>query len=270
LLVGPSGVGKTETALALAEALTGDERHLITVNMSEYQEAHSVSGLKGAPAGYVGYGEGGTLTESVRRHPYGVLLVDEVEKAHPDVRELFYQVFDRGYMTDAEGRDIDFRNLTILLTSNVGSATVMQACLNRRAADRPAPDVLLESMRPALYQAFAPAFLGRTYMLPYFPLTDDVLEHVVRERLRAVAVRVKEQHGAQLTFGKPLLQWVIERCNEADAGARAALRLLDGPVLTAVTDAVLDRPSPKHVELGLGCVAGKVVCQWTSPPKKGR
>jgi type VI secretion system protein VasG len=270
LLVGPSGVGKTETALALAEALLGDERHVITLNMSEFQEPHSVSALKGAPAGYVGYGEGGTLTESVRRHPYGVLLLDEVEKAHADVRELFYQVFDRGYMTDAEGRDIDFRHLTILLTSNVGSAIAMRACLNGRLVDRPTPEHLLEDMRPALYQAFAPAFLGRTHIVPYYPLADEVMDQVLRRRLRTIAGRVQAQYGAVLTFGSAVVDWAIERCNEADAGARAPLRLVDGPILTAITNAVLARPSLNHTDLGLGCLAGEPVCTWAPPAKAAR
>lgn len=239
LFVGPSGVGKTETALALAEALNGSERKLITINMSEYQEAHSVSGLKGAPAGYVGYGEGGALTEAVRRQPYSVLLLDEVEKAHADVLELFYQVFDRGYMADAEGREIDFRQTTIILTSNVGSALVMQACLNLAGDDRPQPDALLDALRPSLYKAFKPAFLGRTTIVPFYPLGDDVLEVVIRGRLDALAVQVRERHGTGLTYSKSVVEWVLLRCREADAGARDAIRIVDGEVTSAIADQVI-------------------------------
>jgi type VI secretion system protein VasG len=234
LFVGPSGVGKTETALALAEALNGSEQKLITINMSEYQEAHSVSGLKGAPAGYVGYGEGGALTEAVRRQPYSVLLLDEVEKAHTDVLELFYQVFDRGYMADAEGREIDFRQTIIILTSNVGSAVVIQACLNLAGEERPDRDALLDVLRPSLYKAFKPAFLGRTTVVPFYPLGDDVLEVVVRGRLAAFDTRLRERHGAGLSYGKAVVDWVLSRCKEADAGARDAIRIIDGDVVGAV------------------------------------
>lgn len=231
LFVGPSGVGKTETALALAEVLTGSDSKLITVNMSEYQEAHSVSGLKGAPAGYVGYGEGGTLTEAIRRQPYSVLLLDEVEKAHPDVLELFYQVFDRGYMADAEGREIDFRQTTIVLTSNVGSASVMQACLNIPDASRPKPDALLDLLRPSLYQSFKPAFLGRTVVIPYYPLTDLVLEEIIRKRMADVAQKLEERNLTTLVYSNLVIEWVLSRCKEADAGARDAIRLVDGEVI---------------------------------------
>ncbi|MFW6167941.1 MAG: type VI secretion system ATPase TssH, partial [Ralstonia sp.] len=169
LFAGPSGVGKTETALALADILYGGERKLVTINMSEYQEAHSVSGLKGSPPGYVGYGEGGVLTEAVRRNPYSVVLLDEVEKAHPDVLEMFFQVFDKGEMDDAEGRPIDFRNTIIILTSNVGSSAIMQACINKPAEELPDADSLAEMLRPVLYKTFKPAFLGRTKVVPYYP-----------------------------------------------------------------------------------------------------
>ena len=167
LLVGPSGVGKTETALALADTLYGGERNMVTINMSEYQEAHTVSGLKGSPPGYVGYGEGGVLTEAVRRRPYCVVLLDEMEKAHPDVMELFYQVFDKGVLEDAEGREIDFKNTVILLTSNVGTDTIMKLCADPET--RPEPEALAEALRPDLLKVFKPAFLGRMVVVPYYP-----------------------------------------------------------------------------------------------------
>ncbi len=184
MFVGPSGVGKTETALALADILYGGERKLVTINMSEYQEAHSVSGLKGSPPGYVGYGEGGVLTEAVRRNPYSVVLLDEVEKAHPDVLEMFFQVFDKGAMDDAEGREIDFRNTLIILTSNVGSSAVMQACLNKTPEELPDADALAETLRPQLYKTFKPAFLGRMKVVPYYPISDDVLAEIIELKLR--------------------------------------------------------------------------------------
>ncbi|MFY3211290.1 type VI secretion system ATPase TssH, partial [Achromobacter xylosoxidans] len=194
LFVGPSGVGKTETALAVADILYGGERKLVTINMSEYQEAHSVSGLKGSPPGYVGYGEGGVLTEAVRRQPYSVVLLDEIEKAHPDVLELFFQVFDKGVMDDAEGREIDFRNTLIILTSNVGSSTIMQACLNKTAEERPDPDALQELLAPQLYKAFKPAFLGRMKTIAYYPVDDDALARIIGLKLARIAERVQANH----------------------------------------------------------------------------
>jgi type VI secretion system protein VasG len=241
LLVGPSGVGKTETALALADLLYGGERQLITINMSEYQEAHSVSGLKGSPPGYVGYGEGGVLTEAVRRKPHSVVLLDEVEKAHPDVLEMFFQVFDKGRMEDAEGREIDFRNTVILLTSNIGTQGVMQACLNKTAAELPDTDALVDALRPALYKAFKPAFVGRTKVVPYHPLGDEVLTQVIRLKLDRIAQRVAEQHRAALTCTDALVQAVLQRCTEVDTGARAVDHILNGTLLPELADHVLSR-----------------------------
>jgi type VI secretion system protein VasG len=204
LLVGPSGVGKTETALALVDVLYGGERNLISINMSEYQEAHTVSGLKGSPPGYVGYGEGGVLTEAVRRKPYSVVLLDEVEKAHPDVLELFYQVFDKGLMEDAEGREIDFRNTIIILTSNIGSDLVMRAVEHGvkegEKTRQPTPQDLVEILRSTLQKAFKPAFLGRLSVVPYFPVQDDILKAIVRLKLEKVRKRIEANHAAPEVF----------------------------------------------------------------------
>ena len=251
LFVGPSGVGKTETALALADILYGGERNLITINMSEYQEAHSVSGLKGSPPGYVGYGEGGVLTEAVRRKPYSVVLLDEVEKAHPDVLEMFFQVFDKGLMDDAEGREIDFRNTVIILTSNAGSQGIMQACFKhdeeaggtvmKAFEELPTADQLAEMLRPTLYKTFKPAFIGRTKVVPYYPLSDDVLIDVIKLKLDRIAQRVQANHQAVLEYDDALLELVLSRCTEVDTGARAVDHVLNGSLLPEVADAVLAR-----------------------------
>ncbi|MFP5392938.1 MAG: type VI secretion system ATPase TssH [Gammaproteobacteria bacterium] len=239
LFVGPSGVGKTETALALADVLYGGERKLITINMSEYQEAHSVSGLKGSPPGYVGYGEGGVLTEAVRRNPYSVVLLDEVEKAHPDVMELFFQVFDKGVMDDAEGREIDFKNTIIILTSNVGSSQMMQACLNKSEEEMPAPDALEEVIRPQLMKQFKPAFLGRLKVIPYYPLGDDVLAQIIELKLKKIAQRIAVNHKAEFSYDEALVEAVLARCTEVDSGARNVDNILNGTLLPEVAESVL-------------------------------
>ena len=251
LFVGPRGVGKTETALALADILYGGERNLITINMSEYQEAHSVSVLKGSPPGYVGYGEGGVLTEAVRRKPYSVVLLDEVEKAHPDVLEMFFQVFDKGLMDDAEGREIDFRNTVIILTSNAGSQSIVQACFQhdeaaggtvmKSSSDLPGSDELAEALRPTLYKTFKPAFIGRTKVVPYYPLSDDVLVSVIRLKLDRIAARVLANHQAVLDYDEALVDTVLARCTEVDTGARAVDHILNGSLLPEVADSVLAR-----------------------------
>ena len=251
LFVGPSGVGKTETALALADILYGGERNLISINMSEYQEAHSVSGLKGSPPGYVGYGEGGVLTEAVRRKPYSVVLLEEVEKAHPDVLEMFFQVFDKGLMDDAEGREIDFRNTVIILTSNAGSQHIMQACFEKdeelggavmkSPEALPDADALAEVLRPTLYKTFKPAFVGRTKVVPYYPLNDDVLAEVIKLKLDRIAARVKANHQADLAYDDALIDTVLARCTEVDTGARAVDHILNGSLLPEVADSVLAR-----------------------------
>jgi len=239
LFVGTSGVGKTETALALADLLYGGERKLVTINMSEYQEAHSVSGLKGSPPGYVGYGEGGVLTEAVRRNPYSVVLLDEVEKAHSDVLELFFQVFDKGVLDDAEGRQIDFRNTIIILTSNAASTQIMQACLNKPAAERPSPDELAQLIRPALMKHFKPAFLGRLAVVPFYPIDDEVLANIIRLKLDRIKARVAVNHNAQFQYDDALVAAVLGRCTEVDSGARNVDTILNGTLLPEIADAVL-------------------------------
>ncbi|RQS04832.1 type VI secretion system ATPase TssH [Burkholderia sp. Bp9002] len=241
MFVGPSGVGKTETALALADILYGGERKMVTINMSEYQEAHSVSGLKGSPPGYVGYGEGGVLTEAVRRNPYSVVLLDEVEKAHPDVLEMFFQVFDKGMMDDAEGREIDFRNTLIILTSNVGSSAVMQACLNKPAEELPDPDALAEALRPQLYKAFKPAFLGRMKVVPYYPISDDVLAEIIELKLDRIRRRIDANHKAVFEWDESLVDAVLARCTEVDSGARNVDHILNGTLLPEIAGHVLGR-----------------------------
>ncbi|MBY4897512.1 type VI secretion system ATPase TssH [Cupriavidus sp. AU9028] len=256
LFVGPSGVGKTETALALADILYGGERKLITINMSEYQEAHSVSGLKGSPPGYVGYGEGGVLTEAVRRNPYSVVLLDEVEKAHPDVLEMFFQVFDKGWMEDAEGRTIDFRNTIIILTSNAGSATIMQACLNKTGKELPDADALVETLRPTLYKTFKPAFIGRTKVVPYYPIDDDTLAGIIELKLGRIAARVRENHRAEFSWDEAVTEAVLQRCTEVDTGARAVDHILNGTLLPEIAQSVLARMAEgeaiRRIKVGVG------------------
>ena len=239
LLVGPSGVGKTETALALAEQLFGGEDHVITINMSEFQEAHTVSTLKGAPPGYVGYGEGGRLTEAVRRKPYSVVLLDEVEKAHPDVHEIFFQVFDKGMMEDGEGRRIDFRNTLILLTSNVGSDLVM-----RLAADPellPEPDALAKALREPLLKAFPAALLGRLLVVPYYPLDQGTLDGIIRLQLGRVARRVSQNRGVPFTYDDAVVDLIRERCTELESGGRMIDAMLTGTLLPAISREILER-----------------------------
>jgi type VI secretion system protein VasG len=239
LLVGPSGVGKTETALALADMLYGGERNLITINMSEYQEAHTVSSLKGSPPGYVGYGEGGVLTEAVRRKPYSVVLLDEVEKAHPDVMELFYQVFDKGVLEDGEGREIDFKNTIILLTSNAGSDIVMKLCADPET--RPDPEGLVEALRPGLVKVFKPALLGRMVVVPYYPITDDVMRGIIRLQLQRIQRRLIENHGATFSYDEAVVTEVANRCKEVESGARNVDHILTRTLLPEMSGQFLAR-----------------------------
>jgi type VI secretion system protein VasG len=239
LLVGTSGVGKTETALALADSLYGGERNLISINMSEYQEAHTVSSLKGSPPGYVGYGEGGVLTEAVRRKPYSVVLLDEVEKAHPDVMELFFQVFDKGVLEDGEGREIDFKNCIILLTSNVGTDTIMKLCADPDT--KPDPEGLVEAIRPELVKAFKPALLGRMVTVPFYPISDDILRLIIRLQLGKIKNRIADNHGAQFSYDDSVIETVASRCTDVDSGARNVYNILTGTLLPEMSGEVLSR-----------------------------
>ena len=239
MLVGPSGVGKTETALALAESLYGGEQNLITINMSEFQEAHTVSTLKGAPPGYVGYGEGGVLTEAVRRKPYSVVLLDEIEKAHPDVHEIFFQVFDKGFMEDGEGRLIDFKNTVIILTSNVGSDLIMNMCGDPDLI--PDADVLATSMRDPLLKVFPAAFLGRMTVVPYFPLASDVMARIVALKLRRIQRRIQENHGTAFGWDESAIQAIIGRATDIESGGRMVDAILSTHVLARISKEILER-----------------------------
>jgi type VI secretion system protein VasG len=228
LLAGPSGVGKTETALTIAEVLYGGERRLVTINMSEYQEAHSVSRLKGAPPGYVGFGQGGVLTEAVKRNPYCVVLLDEVEKAHPDVIELFYQVFDKGMLEDTDGVVVDFKNTVIILTSNLGTQTITGLCSGQPL---PTPEVLEQAIRPELTAHFKAALLGRCTVVPYYPLDEERVRAIVALKLGKVCARFADSHGVRLEIDPTVEQAIAARCISTDSGARAIDHLLTGALL---------------------------------------
>jgi len=241
LLCGPSGVGKTETALALAESLYGGEQNVIAINMSEFQEAHTVSTLKGAPPGYVGYGEGGVLTEAVRRRPYSVVLLDEVEKAHPDVHEIFFQVFDKGWMEDGEGRYIDFKNTIILLTSNVGSDLITGMC--RDPELMPAPDAIAKGLREPLLKVFPAALLGRLVVIPYYPLSDEMLGNIVRLQLARIRKRIAENHRIPFEYDDDAVKLIIGRCTELESGGRMIDAILTNTVLPRISQEYLQRLS---------------------------
>lgn len=239
LMVGPSGVGKTETALALSELLYGGEENVVTINMSEYQEAHTVSGLKGSPPGYVGYGEGGVLTEAVRKRPYSVVLLDEVEKAHPDVMELFFQVFDKGTLEDGEGRRIDFRNTLIILTSNLGTDLIMKVCADEETM--PAVPALKEMLRPELTKQFKPAFLGRLMVVPYYPITDKNMRLIVKLKLDRIAKRMRENRNIAFSYEEGLIESIGKRCTEVDSGARNVDHILTNTLLPEMSRELLSR-----------------------------
>jgi type VI secretion system protein VasG len=241
MLAGPSGVGKTETALTLAEALYGGEQNLITINMSEFQEAHTVSTLKGAPPGYVGYGEGGVLTEAVRRKPYSVVLLDEVEKAHPDVHEIFFQVFDKGVMEDGEGRLIDFKNTLIILTTNVGTDLIMSMC--KDPALLPEAEGIAKALRAPMLKTFPAALLGRIVVIPYYPLSDEVLGQIIRLQLGRVVRRVRDNHGVELTYGDDVVKLIASRCTEPESGGRMVDAILTNTLLPEISREFLTRMS---------------------------
>jgi type VI secretion system protein VasG len=238
MLCGPSGVGKTETALALAEALYGGEQNVITINMSEFQEAHTVSTLKGAPPGYVGYGEGGRLTEAVRRKPYSVVLLDEVEKAHPDVHELFFQVFDKGMMEDGTGRRIDFKNTLIILTSNVGTDEIMRMAGDE--ASRPDPEALAVALRPALLKVFPPALIGRLVTIPYYPLSGEMLGGIVRLQLDRIGKRLRDNHNAAFDYDEAVVEHIVAQCKDPDSGGRMIDNIITNSMLPALSRSILN------------------------------
>jgi type VI secretion system protein VasG len=239
MLAGTSGVGKTETALALAEVLYGGEQNVITINMSEYQEAHTVSSLKGAPPGYVGYGEGGVLTEAVRRRPYSVVLLDEVEKAHPDVHEIFFQVFDKGWMEDGEGRVIDFKNTLILLTTNAGTDLITALCKDPELM--PEPEGMAKALREPLLKVFPPALLGRVVVIPYYPLSDEMLGAIIRLQLGRIEKRMRVSHKIPFTYDDDVVKLIASRCTELESGGRMIDAILTNTLLPRVSTEFLTR-----------------------------
>jgi type VI secretion system protein VasG len=239
MLVGPSGVGKTETAISLADILFGGDRNMVTINMSEYKEDHKISRLTGSAPGYVGYGEGGVLTEAVRRKPYSIVLLDEVEKANVAVQEIFYQVFDKGMLQDDKGTEVNFKNTIIILTSNVGTDTVMKLCADPDT--RPDAEALAVALRPDLLKAFKPALLGRISIIPYFPLDDDMLKNIIRLQLKKIGDRLKENHKAAFSYDESLLTTIAGRCKEVESGARNVDHILTGTMLPEMAGEILTR-----------------------------
>ena len=268
MLVGPSGVGKTETAIALADILFGGEKNMITINMSEFQEAHTVSTLKGSPPGYVGYGEGGVLTEAVRRRPYSVVLLDEVEKAHPDVLELFFQVFDKGRMEDGEGREIDFRNTIIILTSNAATDTLMK--LTADPETMPDDTGLLLAMKPELNKIFKPAFLGRMIVVPYFPIRDENMKKIIRLKLGKIVKRLKETHHVEMTYDDALLNEIAARCTEVESGARNVDNILSNTMLPEMSRQILGRfaDGTSADAVSVTVTDGKMAYEWSETAAK--
>jgi type VI secretion system protein VasG len=238
LLAGTSGVGKTETALTLAELLYGGEQNVTVINMSEFKEEHKVSLLMGSPPGYVGYGEGGVLTEAVRRKPYSVLLLDEMEKAHPGVQDVFYQVFDKGHMKDGEGRDIDFKNTVIIMTSNAGTDLIKSVCADPDTM--PSAEALAEMLHPELLKTFKPAFLGRVSTIPYFPLSDEIMRRIIRLKLGKVTRRVFENYGARFDYTENVVDAIAARCTEVDTGARNVDKILNKTLLPELSSEFLN------------------------------
>jgi type VI secretion system protein VasG len=252
LMVGTSGSGKTETALALADYLYGGEHNVITINMSEFKEEHKVSMLLGASAGYVGYGEGGVLTEAVRRNPYSVVLLDEMEKAHSGIQDVFYNLFDKGTIKDGEGRDIDFKNTIVIMTSNACSGKISDICAE---GDLPDSDDLLEQIRPELLEHFRPAFLGRTTVVPYYPLRKNVLTKIVGINLKRIEKRVTEHYGASFSYDESLVNHLAGRCNDPDTGARNVENILTRSILPGLASECLQKMAEgcdiKNIHIGL-------------------
>ncbi|MCW9000622.1 MAG: AAA family ATPase, partial [Kangiellaceae bacterium] len=251
-MVGSSGVGKTETALALADMLYGGEQNITTINMSEFKEEHKVSMLLGSPPGYVGYGEGGVLTEAVRRKPYSVVLLDEMEKAHPGVQDIFYNLFDKGTIKDGEGRDIDFKNTVIIMTTNAGEEHIRGICA--AGEELPEPDVLLDNFRPQLLKYFKPAFLGRSTVIPYYPLSDDNLLKICKINMSKIEKRVRSHYDADFSYDEDVLLHIVARSQEVDTGARNIENILTRSVLPALASECLSKmasgESIKHIHIG--------------------
>ena len=239
LMVGTSGVGKTETAITLAELLYGGSQSLTVINMSEFKEEHKVSMLVGSPPGYVGYGEGGVLTEAVRRRPYSVVLFDEMEKAHPGVQDVFYQVFDKGQLRDGEGRDIDFKNTVIIMTSNAGTDTIAKLCADPETM--PDASGLAEALRPELLKFFKPAFLGRVTVVPYFPLSEDTLRLIIKLQLGRIQKRVTENYRANFAYAPEVIDAIAARCTEAESGARNIENVLSRGLLPEISARFLEK-----------------------------
>jgi type VI secretion system protein VasG len=260
LLVGPSGVGKTETALAVADAIFGDENSAVTINMSEYQEKHNVSKLVGSPPGYVGYGEGGVLTEAVRKRPYSVVLLDEVEKANLDVMNVFYQVFDKGILTDGEGQEIDFSNTVIFLTSNLATDIIAELFSEE---ERPDTATLLEAIRPTLSQHFKPALLARMNILPYVQLAPEALSGIVRIKLNKIVKRLRQNNRMNMTYSDAVVNTIVGRCSEVETGARNIDHILSGTLLPLMSREILSRMTgddmPDSVTIDIGADGNFVV-----------
>ena len=253
LLVGPSGVGKTETALAVADLLFGGERFMVTINMSEFQERHTVSRLIGSPPGYVGYGEGGVLTEGVRQRPYSVVLLDEVEKAHLEVMNLFYQVFDKGTLSDGEGRVIDFKNTVLFLTSNLATDVITEMCSGEQ---RPPLEALMAAIRPILSDHFKPALLARMTVVPFYTLPPDVLKDIVVLKLDKLAKRMAETHKIKLSYSPKVVEQIASRCTEVETGARNIDHIMNGTILPQMSREILAKLSegamPSEAMLDVG------------------
>lgn len=244
LLAGTSGVGKTETAITLANLLYGGEQNMTTINMSEFKEEHKVATLMGSPPGYIGYGEGGVLTEAIRRKPYSVVLLDEMEKAHPGVQDVFYQVFDKGNMKDGEGRDIDFKNTVIIMTTNAGTDLIKSICSDPDTT--PDPDGFIEAVFPELLKTFKPAFLGRISIIPYYPLSDDVMTNIIRLKLGKVGRRIEDSYGASFSYSDDVVAAILARCTEVDTGARNVDHILNRTVLPELSAQVLASLAEGH------------------------